>query len=88
MTATYAIAALCLLITLAVGLIRMLRGPTPADRMIAAQLIGTTGIAVLLMLEPLLQTPALIDVALIFALLAAVATAAFTRPGAGSRDPR
>lgn len=32
------------------GLVRIARGPTPADRMLAAQLFGTTGVAVLLLL--------------------------------------
>jgi multicomponent Na+:H+ antiporter subunit F len=45
----------------------------------AVQLLGTTGIALLLVLAPVIATPALVDVALIFALLAAVAAAAFTR---------
>jgi multicomponent Na+:H+ antiporter subunit F len=49
--------------------------------MVAAQLVGTTGIAALQVLAPVVQVPALIDVALIFALLAAVAVAAFTRKG-------
>jgi len=72
-------AALALLLTLGAGLIRVLLGPTPSDRLMAAQLMGTTGIAILLLLAPVVRVPALIDVALVFALLAAVAVAAFTR---------
>jgi multicomponent Na+:H+ antiporter subunit F len=52
--------------------------------MMAAQLLGTSGIAVLLLLALALEVPALLDVALIFALLAAVSVAAFTRRRAGS----
>jgi multicomponent Na+:H+ antiporter subunit F len=66
------------------GLVRVVIGPTPADRMMAAQLLGTSGIAVLLLLALALEVPALLDVALIFALLAAVSVAAFTRRRAGS----
>lgn len=75
--------ALVLLITMAAGLIRVMIGPTAADRMMAAQLLGTSGIGVLALLAPALGVPALIDVGLIFALLAAVSVAAFTRRRAG-----
>lgn len=71
--------ALLLLATMSIGLIRVVIGPTPSDRMMAAQLLGTSGIGVLLMLAPVIGVPALIDVALVFALLAAVAIIAFTR---------
>lgn len=75
--------ALVLLITMAAGLVRIVIGPTPADRMMAAQLLGTSGIGVLLLLSPATGLPALIDVGLIFALLAAVSVAAFTRRRVG-----
>lgn len=75
--------ALVLLLTMSAGLVRVVIGPTPADRMMAAQLLGTSGIAVLLLLGLALDVPALLDVALIFALLAAVSVAAFTRRRAG-----
>jgi multicomponent Na+:H+ antiporter subunit F len=81
MNALLAASALFLVVTLCAGLLRIVRGPTPSDRMMAAQLMGTTGIAALLLLAPVVRVPALIDVALIFALLAAVAAAAFTRKG-------
>jgi multicomponent Na+:H+ antiporter subunit F len=71
--------ALVLMAGIAAGLIRVAIGPTPSDRMMAAQLMGTSGIGVILLLAPVLAVPALIDVALIFALLAAVAVTAFTR---------
>jgi multicomponent Na+:H+ antiporter subunit F len=72
-----AIAALILLGTLALGMLRVLLGPSAADRMIAAQLIGSSGVGILLLLAPALSVPALIDVALVLALLAAVTVAAF-----------
>lgn len=68
-----------LLTIMAVGLVRALRGPTPADRLLAVQLLGTAGIGVLLLLAKALALPALADVALVFSLLAAVAVAALTR---------
>ncbi|ACL73743.1 monovalent cation/H+ antiporter complex subunit F [Thioalkalivibrio sulfidiphilus] len=75
--------ALFLLITIAAGMVRVLRGPTDSDRMLAAQLFGTTGVAILLLLGEALAMPALVDVALVFALLAAVATVAFVRQRGG-----
>ncbi len=71
--------ALFLLLTLVAGLWRVLRGPTAADRMLAAQLFGTTAVASLLLLAQVLNLPPLRDVALVFALLAAVTAVAFVR---------
>lgn len=71
--------ALLLLLTLVAGLWRVLRGPTPADRMLAAQLFGTTAVACMLLLSQAFEYPALRDVALVFALLAAVTAVAFVR---------
>jgi multicomponent Na+:H+ antiporter subunit F len=68
-----------LLLNLIAGLIRLMRGPTAADRMIAAQLFGTTGVAVLLIMTAATGSGALLDVALIYALLAALFTIAFVR---------
>ncbi|MDX5332558.1 MAG: monovalent cation/H+ antiporter complex subunit F [Gammaproteobacteria bacterium] len=70
--------ALFLLANLAVALWRVLRGPTQADRMLVAVLFGTTGVAILLLLAEAQGVPALIDAALVFALLAAIAGAAFS----------
>lgn len=71
--------ALVLFLTVIVGLVRILRGPTPADRMLAAQLFGTTGVAIILLLSHGLTLPALYDVALVFALLGGVAILTFVR---------
>lgn len=78
MTLILAVASV-LMASIAVGLVRVAIGPTPSDRMMAAQLMGTSGIGVTLLLAPIVEIPALVDVALIFALLAAVAVTAFTR---------
>jgi multicomponent Na+:H+ antiporter subunit F len=71
--------ALFLLLNVAAGLVRIVRGPTQADRMMAAQLFGTTGVAILLLLAQGLGEPALRDVALVLALLSGMAVAAFVR---------
>lgn len=73
-----------LLITLALGLARALRGPSLADSLASILLLGTGGVATLLLLAVLLSAPALLDVALLLALLAAVAAAAITRRETGN----
>jgi multicomponent Na+:H+ antiporter subunit F len=74
-------AAAFLLCTVAGGMVRVLRGPTSADRMLAVQLFGTTGVAILLLLADALALRALRDVALVFALLAAVLAVTFVKRG-------
>lgn len=78
MTELLMLSALGLILSLFLGLLRVLLGPGVGDRMLATQLIGTVGVGMLLLLSVLLDQPALIDVALLLALLAAVAAAAFT----------
>jgi multicomponent Na+:H+ antiporter subunit F len=73
-----------ILAMLALGLIRVLRGPADADRMMAAQLIGTAGIASLLLLGTVTGVPATIDVALTLALLATFASIAFIKKSRAS----
>jgi len=71
--------AIFLLLNIGAGLFRILRGPSAADRMLATQLFGTTSVAILLLLAQAFGNPALRDVALLLALLAAVTTVAFVR---------
>ena len=68
----------------AVGLVRVLNGPARADRMMAAQLLGTGGISALLLMADAMQLTALVNVGLVLALLAAFASVAFVIGGAGS----
>lgn len=68
----------------ALGLIRILRGPGDADRIMAAQLLGTGGIASLLLIGHAMSVPAAVDVALLLALLAAFVSAAFVKGAASS----
>lgn len=85
--------ALFLFVTLVAALLRILRGPTAADRLLAALLFGTTGVTVLLLLAQAEDAPALVDVALVFALLAAITGAAFAQrawrrlPGESPDEP-
>lgn len=71
--------AAILLISIAAGLWRVVRGPTRTDRMLAVQLFGTTGAAILLLLAEGQDQPALIDAALVLAVLAAVVSAALVQ---------
>ena len=76
------LAAGFVLLTAVAGLIRLLRGPTDADRIMAAQLLGTGVVAVLLLVATALGATAVVDVALVLALLAAFLAAAFAADGA------
>ena len=69
---------------IALGLVRILRGPAAADRMMAAQFLGTGGITALLLAATVTEMPAVIDVALALALLAAFASVAFVMGGSRS----
>ena len=76
------LAAGFVLLTAVAGLIRLLRGPTDADRIMAAQLLGTGVVAALLLVATALGATAVVDVALVLALLAAFLAAAFAADGA------
>ena len=69
----------------ALGLIRVLRGPSDADRIMAAQLLGTGGIAALLLLAGATGTAAAVNVALTLALLAAFVSVAFVTAASRSK---
>jgi len=68
---------LVLLVNAGVGLWRVLKGPTAADRMLAVELISSSSLAMVLFLGVMTTRDALVDVALLFALLAAMAVANF-----------
>lgn len=80
-------AAAFVVLMVAIGLWRILRGPGDADRMMAAQLLGTGGIAAVLLIGAATGESAAVDVALTLALLAAFASYAFVKaaPGGDSR---
>ena len=70
-------AASLIVLTVAVGLARILRGSDDVERLMAVQLLGTGGIAALLLIAYATNVPGVEDVALGLALLAAFATIAF-----------
>ena len=79
-----------ILLTVAAGLVRVLRGPGDFDRMMAVQLLGTGGVASLLLIASATTVEGVEDVALGLALLAAFASIAFVNSagpdGAGSSE--
>lgn len=88
MTAWLTILATLLLLSLAGALWRVWRGPEDADRMMAAQLVGTGGVGVVLLLAAATDW-GMIDVALVLALLAAFAAIGFVKAQSpdGAGDP-
>ena len=74
------------MITVVVGLARILWGPGDADRVMAAQLLGTGGIASLLLVSVARDLPAAVDVALTLAMLAAFASIAFVKGVTAAQD--
>ncbi len=73
----------------ALGLMRILRGPGDADRMMAAQLLGSGGIAALLLGGAAVGDSSVADVSLTLALLAAFASIAFVKfaPSSSGDEP-
>jgi multicomponent Na+:H+ antiporter subunit F len=72
-----------ILLSVAAGLALIRRGATAGDRLLAVQLVGTGGVAVLLVLGSATGQEALVDVALVYALLASGLLIAFVKVGQG-----
>jgi multicomponent Na+:H+ antiporter subunit F len=68
------------------GLIIILRRAAEVDRIMAAQLLGTGGVAILLILAVATKVSPIVDVALMLALFAAFATVAFVRDAPDQRN--
>ena len=72
-------AAAFVVLMVALGLVRVARGPGRAERMMAAQLLGTGAIGALLLFGAASGDGAVFDVALTLALLAGFASIAFVK---------
>lgn len=79
MTAFYTSIITLLLLCLLVGLIRVLAGPDNANRMLAAQLFGTIGTTIVIVLSVLQDNEVITNVALVFTLLASITIIAFLK---------
>jgi multicomponent Na+:H+ antiporter subunit F len=84
MTDALIVAAALILLTVAAGLARVLRGPRGVDRMMAVQLLGTGGVAALLLTASATEVAGVENVALGLALLSSFASAAFVGASAGA----
>ena len=84
MTDVLLVAAGIILLTVAAGLVRVLYGPREVDRMMAVQLLGTGGIAALLLAASATGVAGVENVALGLALLSSFASVAFVTASAGA----
>ena len=75
----YTAVVLVLILCLVIGLIRVLVGPDNANRMLAAQLFGTIGITIVVVLSVLQDNEVIANVALVFTLLASITVIAFLK---------
>lgn len=79
MSFVYLSLAAVIMLSFSGGAVRLLRGPSRADRMMGAQLFGTTGAAIIIVLATAMEAWVLLDAALVFAALAAVTVIAFVQ---------
>jgi multicomponent Na+:H+ antiporter subunit F len=86
MTLALELLATVIMVTVALGIYRIERGPTGTDRMLSAMLFGTSGVALTLILGEITGIHALRDMALVFALLGALTSVAFVKRAWGADD--
>ena len=79
MSSYFHLVAIVLVIVLFVGLYRVVIGPTMADRMLASQLFGTAGVALLLVLAAAEKQSSLLNTALVLALLTPITLVSFIK---------
>lgn len=77
----YLFCAFILLFSVSVGLILILLGKGRVERLLVLQLLGTSTVAVVLLLAQSLKLPGLRDLALVLGLLACILALAFIRYG-------
>jgi multicomponent Na+:H+ antiporter subunit F len=80
-TTVWWLAACALLVNIAIGLGFLTSRRGSAESLLAALLLGTTGVAFALVLGEAVGEQRAVDIALVFALLAAVLGVAFVRRG-------
>jgi multicomponent Na+:H+ antiporter subunit F len=72
----FSAAAAALLVTLALALVRALRGPTVFDRVLAMNTVGTVAVLLLAVIGFLTGRPEFLDLAIVYGLLNVVGTIA------------
>ena len=71
-----AAAALALLVTLGLTLVRVLKGPTAFDRLLAANTVGTVAVLLLAVMGFLSGRPDFLDLAIVYGMLNVIGTIA------------
>ncbi len=75
----YNISALLALAGMLIALLRMLIGPTPADRVVALDVMTIISISLIVFIAALLKRIIYIDVALVYALISFIGVVAIAR---------
>ncbi len=75
----FAIAAVALLISMAIILVRLFRGPTLYDRVLAVNLFGTATVLFIGIIGFMSERPEFLDIALLYALINFVGTIAILK---------
>ena len=73
-----------ILIAIAVGLVRALRGPSLFDRVMAANMVGTQTVLMVAVLGFMTGRPGFLDIALVYVLISFVSTIAVLKVSTGS----
>lgn len=73
------VATVAVLVSIAMGLIRALRGPTMFDRVLAGNTIGTLAVLTLALIGFVTGRPEFLDIAILYTLLNLVGTIAVLR---------
>jgi multicomponent Na+:H+ antiporter subunit F len=76
-----------LVVTAVLSGVRVVVGPTPGDRLTAAMMVTTTGVAAFLVLADVMERPAIRDVALLFVLLSPLASILYGQEDPGPSPP-
>lgn len=77
-SAVYIAALVCLAVGMLFGLIRAMRGPRVADRVMGINMIGTMTLLALAILSKLLNQSWLLDVSIIYAMISFLAVVVLT----------
>ncbi len=75
----FTVACLAVLLALGLTLVRILRGPTIFDRVIAGNTVGTLSVLLLAVMGYVFGRPEFIDLAIIYALLNVIGTIAILK---------
>jgi multicomponent Na+:H+ antiporter subunit F len=79
LTAPLAIASTMLAVSAGMAFLRLLKGPTVPDRVIAIDLIGVLMVCLLVVTAAATEQQAFLDVAMVVALISFVGTVAYSR---------